>query len=83
MKRVRVLLTEEKDRRLEELAETRGESKSSLVRRAVDLLLQVEGREDEPLLALVGQAGRSGTRHGARDHDRMLLVAAARRRSAQ
>jgi predicted DNA-binding protein len=82
MTRVQVLLTDEEDRRLEELAETRGESKSSLVRRAVDLLFQLEDREDEPLLALVGQAGRSGTSHGARDHDR-LLVAAARRRTAK
>lgn len=82
MTRVQVLLTEEEDRRLEELAQTRGESKSSLVRRAVDFLLQLECSEDEPLLALAGQAGRSGTRRGARDHDR-LLVAAARRRTAE
>ncbi|MGH7786196.1 MAG: CopG family transcriptional regulator [Candidatus Binatia bacterium] len=82
MTRVQVLLTEDHDRRLEELAEARGESKSSLVRRAVELLLQMDGREDDPLLALVGQAGRSGIRRGARDHDR-LLVAAARRRAAK
>lgn len=82
MTRVQILLTEDEDRRLEELAEARGESKSSLVRRAVDLLLQLEERNDEPLLALAGQAGRAGMRHGARDHDR-VLAAAARRRSAR
>lgn len=82
MTRVQVLLTEDEDRRLEELAEARGESKSSLVRRAVDLLLQLEERDDEPLLALAGQAGRASTRHGARDHDQ-LLAAAARHRSAR
>lgn len=82
MTRVQVLLTEDEDRRLEELAEARGESKSSLVRRAVDLLLQLEEGDDEPLLALAGQAGRARTRHGARDHDQ-LLAAAARRRSAR
>lgn len=64
------------------LAYSRGESKSSLVRRAVELLLQLEERDDEPLLALAGQAGRAGTPHGARDHDR-LLAAAARRRGAR
>jgi predicted transcriptional regulator len=79
MTRVQILLTEDEDRRLEDLAEARGESKSSLVRRAVDLLLQLEERDDEPLLALVGQAGRAGTRHAARDHDRVLAGAARRR----
>ncbi|MBX3025782.1 ribbon-helix-helix protein, CopG family [bacterium] len=82
MTRVQVLLTEDADRRLEDLAATRGESKSSLVRRAVDLLLQLEERDDEPLLALAGQVGRAGTRHGARDHDR-LLAGGARRRGAR
>jgi predicted transcriptional regulator len=35
MTRVQILLSEDEDRRLEELARARGESKSSLVRRAV------------------------------------------------
>ena len=74
MTRVQVLLTEEQDRRLEKLAEARGESKSNLVRRAVDLLLQMEERDDEPLLALAGQAGGSEMRHGTRDHDRLLVA---------
>ena len=82
MTRVQVLLTEDEDRRLEHLAEARGESKSSLVRRALDLFLQLEERDDEPLLALAGQAGCAGTRHAARDHDR-LLAGVARRRGAR
>jgi hypothetical protein len=82
MTRVQILLTEAEDRGLEQLAEQRGESKSSLVRRAVGLLLQLEPQEPESLLSLVGQAGRSGYRQGARRHDR-LLAAAVRRRTAR
>jgi hypothetical protein len=80
MTRVQILLPEDEDRALERLARTRGESKSSLVRRAVALLFRVVAEEDEPLLRLIGQAGRVGTRHGARDHDRILARAARRRR---
>jgi ATP-dependent DNA ligase len=80
MTRVQILLSDEQDRRLEEIAEARGESKSSLVRHAVDLLLRLEPEEGEPLLALVGQAGRSGVRQGARHHDR-VIAGAERRRS--
>lgn len=79
MTRVQILLSEEQDRRLEEIAEARGESKSSLVRQAVEILLRIEPEEGEPLLALVGQAGRSGARQNARHHDRVLAGAARRR----
>ncbi len=82
MTRVQVLLGDDEDRQLEAIAAKRGESKSSLVRRAVELLLRLEAQDSEPLLALAGQAGRVGSRHGARDHDR-LLVAAARRGAAR
>jgi len=82
MTRVQVLLGDDEDRQLEALAAQRGESKSRLVRRAVELLLRLEAQDREPLLTLAGQAGRSGVRYGARDHDR-LLVGAARRRAGR
>jgi hypothetical protein len=81
MTRVQILLRDDEDRQLEALAQSRGESKSSLVRRAVELLLRLEAQEKEPLLTLAGQAGRAGNRHGARDHD--AILAAARRRRAR
>jgi predicted DNA-binding protein len=80
MTRVQILLPAEQDRRLEELAASRRQSKASLVRQALDLLFHAESVDDEPLLVLIGQAGRAGRRDVARDHDR-ILVAAERRRN--
>jgi predicted transcriptional regulator len=82
MTRVQILLSEDEDRRLKQLSEARGESKSSLVRRALGIFFGLESEEREPLLALVGQAGRAGTRQAARHHDR-LLVEAQRKRAAR
>lgn len=82
MTRVQILLTDEEDRRLGALAQARRESKSSLVRRAVNLLFRAEPEPDDALLGLIAQAGRSGQRHGARRHDR-VLAAAQRRRPAR
>jgi len=51
MTRVQILLPEEQDRRLEELAARRRESKAKVVRRALDLLFRsesVSGRLDGP-----------------------------------
>ena len=61
MTRVQILLPEDQDRRLEALAAKRRESKGKLIRRALDLLLETESAEEEPLLGLIGQAG-----HGRR-----------------
>ena len=58
MTRVQILLPQDQDRRLEALATKRRESKSKLIRRALDLLLRTESAEEEPLLSLIGQAGR-------------------------
>ena len=82
MTRVQILLTAEEDRRLEALAQTRRESKSSLVRRGLALLFRAEAEPDDALLGLIAQAGRSGQRQAARRHDR-VLAAAERRRSAR
>jgi predicted DNA-binding protein len=64
MTRVRILLAEDQDSRLEKLAAERRVSKASLVREALELLFRTEAVEDEPLLALVGQAGRAGRSDG-------------------
>lgn len=78
MVRVQILLAEEEDRELERLAALRRESKSSLVRKALAHLLREERAGAEPLLALIGQAGRAGSTRGVRDHDRILAGAARR-----
>jgi len=78
MTRVQILLPEDEDRALERMARRRGESKSSLVRRAVSLLFRIEAVQGEPLLGLIGQAAKAGERRGARDHDRILVRAARR-----
>jgi hypothetical protein len=81
MTRVQVLLTEEQDRRLEALARKCRVSKASLVRRGIDLLFKQGSTGDtEPLLKLIGQAGRSRIRDGSVKHDK-YLVAIERRRN--
>jgi hypothetical protein len=80
MTRVQVMLTEEQDRRLEALARKRRVSKGSLVREGIELLFkQGSTDEAEPLLQLIGQAGRSGIRDGATRHDKYLLAFERRR----
>ena len=81
MTRVQVLLTEEQDRRLEALARKRRVSKGRLVREGIELLFKQGPADDtEPLLRLIGQAGRSGLRDGSIKHDE-YLVAFERRRN--
>lgn len=75
MTRVQILLTEEQDRQLEDLARRLGTSKAKLVREGVDFVLQrrkTRGRGDA-LLDLVGQAGRVGRRDIARHHDAYVV----------
>jgi Arc/MetJ-type ribon-helix-helix transcriptional regulator len=79
MTRVQILLPEEQDRRLEELAARRRESKAKVVRRALDLLFRSESVEQEPLLELIGQAGRAGSLGVSTKHDRVLMAAERRR----
>lgn len=80
MTRVQILLTEEQDRRLEALARRLRTSKARLVREGVELLLQRRqtGKRD-PLLELIGQAGRVGRQDTSRHHDAYLLAAERRR----
>ena len=79
MTRVQILLTEEQDRRLEALARRLGTSKAKLVREGVDFVLQHRQRGDtDPIVGLIGQAGRVGQKDISRRHDAYLQ--AARRR---
>jgi Arc/MetJ-type ribon-helix-helix transcriptional regulator len=79
MTRVQIFLPEEQDRRLEELAARRRESKAKVVRRALDLLFRSESTEREPLLELIGQTERAGRRDVSTKHDRVLMAAERRR----
>ena len=73
MTRVQILLSEEQDRRLEALARRLGASKSKLVREGVESVLQSrEAGNSDPLLKLVGQAGRIGRKDVSRRHDSHL-----------
>lgn len=83
MTRIQILLPEDQDRRLEKLAARRRQSKASLVRQALDLLFQTESAQDEPLLQLIGQAGRAGRGDVSRHHDRILTEAGRRRHPGQ
>ena len=81
MTRVQILLTDEQDRRLEALARRRRVSKASLVREGLDLLFRHPGEDhDEPLLKLIGQAGRTGIRDASVNHDKYLYTIGRRRR---
>jgi predicted transcriptional regulator len=75
MTRVQILLSQDQDRRLEALAAKRRESKGKLIRRALDLLLRTEEADEDPLLALIGQAGRHHRPDVATHHDRVLADA--------
>ncbi len=80
MTRVQILLTEEQDRRLEALARRLRTSKASLVREGVETVLQRrQAPTGDPLLDLVGQAGRVGRKDISRRHDAYLSAAERRR----
>jgi predicted transcriptional regulator len=72
MTRVQILLPKDQDRRLEALAAKRRESKGKLIRRALELLLRTEEAEEDPLLSLIGQAGRHPRPDVSIRHDSVL-----------
>jgi Ribbon-helix-helix domain len=74
MTRVQILLSREQDRRLRRLAKRTRASKAKLVRHALDLLFRSEPTDTEPLLAMIGQAGRAGRRDVSNRHDHVLVV---------
>lgn len=74
MTRVQILLTEEQDRQLEQLARRLGTSKARLVREGVDVVLERrKARTRDALFDLVGQAGRVGRKDVSVHHDRYLV----------
>ena len=75
MTRVQILLPGDQDRRLEALAAKRRESKGKLIRRALELLLRTESAEEDPLLGLIGQAGRTRRPDLSGRHDLVLAEA--------
>lgn len=80
MTRVQILLTEEQDRQLEALARRLRTSKARLVREGVEYVLQRrKAGPRDPLLELIGQAGRVGRKDISRRHDAYLLAAGRRR----
>ena len=80
--RVQILLTEEQDLRLEALARRLGTSKAALVREGVEAVLsRREAKNSNPLLDLIGQAGRVGRKDISRRHDTYLAGAERRRNS--
>ena len=79
MTRVQILLPAEQDRLLEEVSARRGESKASLVREALDRLFTDDVGSTDPLLDLIGQAGRGRQRGGADRHDHILATSEQRR----
>lgn len=81
MTRVQVLLTEEQDRKLEALAKTLRSSKARLVREGVDIVLRRRiPRGKDPLLGLIGQAGKVGRSDISTAHDEYLASVTLRRK---
>jgi Arc/MetJ-type ribon-helix-helix transcriptional regulator len=72
MLRIQLHLTEQQDRRLRALARRRGSARADLIRQGIDLLLQKEAGQDDPLLALVGAAGPAGRSDVSERHDDIL-----------
>ncbi|MBI3245623.1 MAG: ribbon-helix-helix domain-containing protein [Deltaproteobacteria bacterium] len=76
MTRLQVILTNEQDDRLAKLAQKRRISKARLVREGIDRLLRQDGdNASDPLLDLIGQAGRIGRRDVSHHHDAYLAMA--------
>jgi hypothetical protein len=72
---VQILLTEDQDRRLETLARRLGTSKANLVREGVEFVLErKEKGTSDPLLELIGQAGRVGQKNLSQLHDAYLAA---------
>ena len=81
MVRIQVYLMEHQDKKLESLARALGTTKAELIREGVDLVLRHKIDEaKDPLLELVGQAGKAGRSDISIRHDEYLSSARLRRR---
>lgn len=73
MVRLQLHLTDDQDRALRAAAKRRGTTRAALIRRGVDVLLaQERGAQPDPLLDLVGQAGKLGTPRDSERLDELL-----------
>ena len=81
MIRIQIHLLESQNKKLESLARELGTSKAELIREGVDLVLRQKIDETkDPLLELVGQAGKAGRSDLSIRHDEYLTSARLRRR---
>ena len=81
MIRIQVYLMESQDKKLESLARELGTSKAELIREGVDLILRQKIADTkDPLLELVGQAGKVGKSDLSIRHDEYLSTTRLRRR---
>ncbi len=81
MARIRVLLPDEQDRRLKALAKALGRSKARLAREGVELVLLRRRRGlSDPLLELIGLAGKVRRSDLSTAHDKYLATSGLGRR---
>ena len=74
MTQIQVAVTKEQARRLEALARKRKTSTTTLVREGIEMILQQPEEQTDPLLDLIGQAGRVGRQDISDDHDTYLAT---------
>jgi metal-responsive CopG/Arc/MetJ family transcriptional regulator len=72
MIRVQVYLSAELINALDRLARGRGETRSRVLRRAVQRFLEQEAGLDDPIFGIVG-LGCSGTGDASENHDQVLI----------
>lgn len=75
MTRIQVYLNEVQYKKLTALAKALGVTKAELIREGVDLVLREKvGQSHDPLLELIGQAGRVGRSDISARHDDYLAL---------
>ena len=73
MARIQVLLTDSQNEKLTYLAKSLKTTKSKLIREAVDYILRLKVPDSsDPILELVGQAGKAGRTDISERHDNYL-----------
>ena len=76
MVRIQLHLTERQDRLLRAMARRKRLARADLIRSGIDLFLEHETGDVDPLLALVGAAGPAGRTDGALRHDEIVYGSA-------
>ncbi|MFH0802120.1 MAG: ribbon-helix-helix domain-containing protein [bacterium] len=74
MNRFQIYLTSRQARQLGELAQRLHIPKAELIREGIDLLIRKKvAAEEDPLLSLIGQAGRTGHGDISENHNEYLI----------